>query len=124
MDPNGHKITKNITQKVERAAYGSFGKKRDFSDRDWFIQPMKTGKVYVTDFYTSKITNALCITVSAPLSNDRDEIVGIFGIDMKFEELVKIEDQFEDWLAQLEPGKEIEALESEGDAKPSVDSIE
>jgi len=124
VDLDGHKITKNITQKTERAAYRSFGKKRDFSDRDWFIQPLKTGKVYVTDFYTSKITNALCITVSAPLSNDRDEIVGIFGIDMKFEELVKIEDQFEDWLAQLEEKEEVGELEEGADDKPSVDSIE
>lgn len=121
---DGHKITKNITQKTERAAYRSFGKKRDFSDRDWFIQPLKTGKVYVTDFYTSKITNALCITVSAPLSNDQDEIVGIFGIDMKFEELVKIEDQFEDWLAQLEENEEVGELEEGAADKPSVDSIE
>ncbi|MCK5525646.1 MAG: histone-lysine N-methyltransferase [Candidatus Latescibacteria bacterium] len=124
VDLDGHKITKNITQKTERAAYKSFGKKRDFSDRDWFIQPLKTGKVYVTDFYTSKITNALCITVSAPLSNDRDEIVGIFGIDMKFEELVKIEDQFEDWLAQLEEKEEVGEPEEGADDNPSVDSIE
>ncbi|MCK5732826.1 MAG: histone-lysine N-methyltransferase, partial [Candidatus Latescibacteria bacterium] len=124
VDLDGHKITKNITQKTERAAYKSFGKKRDFSDRDWFIQPLKTGKVYVTDLYTSKITNALCITVSAPLSNDRDEIVGIFGIDMKFEELVKIEDRFEDWLAQLEEKEEVGEPEEGADDNPSVDSIE
>jgi len=124
VDPDGHKVTENITQKVERAAYGDFGRDEDFSDRDWFIHPMKTGKEYVTDFYTSKITNALCITVSAPLINAQDEIVGIFGIDMKFEELVKIEDQFEDWLAQLEPEEEAGELEEGEDAKPSVDSIE
>ncbi|MFH1007077.1 MAG: cache domain-containing protein [Candidatus Latescibacterota bacterium] len=124
VNPEGHKITKNITQRVERAAYGRFGKKRDFSDRDWFIHPMKTGKVYVTDFYTSRITNALCITVSAPLINDQDKIVGIFGIDMKFEELVKVEEQFEDWLAQLEREAETGALQTEKDASLSTDYME
>ena len=123
VDTNGRKITKNITQKVERAVYGDFGKDEDFSDRDWFINPMKTGKVYVTDFYVSKITKALCITVSAPLIDDQDEIVGIFSIDMKFEALVKMEEQFEDWLGQ--PGTEADQGKLPGQVpKPAVDTIE
>lgn len=112
VDTNGRKITRNITQKVERAVYGDFGKDEDFSDRDWFIHPMKTGKVYVTDFYTSKITKALCITVSDPLINDQDEIVGIFGIDMKFEVLVKLEERFEDWLDRLDIERDSAELEA------------
>jgi hypothetical protein len=103
--------------------YGDFGKDEDFSDRDWFINPMKTGKVYVTDFYVSKITKALCITVSAPLIDDQDEIVGIFSIDMKFEALVKMEEQFEDWLGQ--PGTEADQGKLPGQVpKPAVDTIE
>lgn len=137
VDANGRKITKNITQRVERAIYGDFGRDEDFSDRDWFINPMRTGKVFVTDFYTSRITKALCITVSAPLMDDQDEIVGIFGIDMKFEALVKIEDQFEEWLSRLgeEAVGEGQGQPAEGDAgaeeagradatRPTVDSME
>ena len=51
----------------------------DLSDRPWFIEPMKDGKVHVTDFYTSRYTGALCITVSAPIRNEVEEIVGILG---------------------------------------------
>ncbi|MFZ3063710.1 MAG: PDC sensor domain-containing protein, partial [Nitrospirota bacterium] len=66
------------------------GISEDFSNRDWFLQPIKTGKTYITDFYKSVMTGALCITVSAPVRNIEEEIVGIFGMDIKFEELLKM----------------------------------
>lgn len=87
----GRKITKNITHVKDRARYETFKLDRDFSDRPWFINPLKDGKVHVTDFYTSKITGALCITVSAPIRNDKEEIVGILGADIRFEDLAKME---------------------------------
>ncbi|TSA09457.1 MAG: histone-lysine N-methyltransferase [Deltaproteobacteria bacterium] len=87
----GRKITKNITHVKDRARYETFKLDRDFSDRPWFINPLKDGKVHVTDFYTSKITGALCITVSAPIRSDKEEIVGILGADIRFEDLAKME---------------------------------
>lgn len=87
----GRKITKNITHVHDRAKYETFKLDRDFSDRPWFINPLKDGKVHVTDFYTSKITGALCITVSAPIRNNKEEIVGILGADIRFEDLAKME---------------------------------
>lgn len=92
----GLKITKNITQVVDKAKYEHFGVGEDFSDRPWFIEPLRDGKIHVTDFYTSKITGALCITASAPIRNGNEEIVGIFGIDIKFEDLVKAEEDEEE----------------------------
>lgn len=93
---DGVKITKSITQVVDKAKYEHFGVGEDFSDRSWFIEPLKDGKIHVTDFYTSKITGALCITASAPIRNENEEIVGIFGIDIKFEDLVKAEEDEEE----------------------------
>lgn len=87
----GRKITRNITRPEDRAKYEAIGMDEDFSDREWFIEPLKTGKVHVSDFYTSRITGALCITVSAPIRNEDEEIVGILGMDLRFEELVKAE---------------------------------
>ena len=92
----GLKITKNITQVVDKAKYEHFGVGEDFSDRPWFIEPLKDGKIHVTDFYTSKVTAALCITASAPIRNKSEEIVGVFGIDIKFEDLVKAEEDEEE----------------------------
>lgn len=89
----GIKITKNITQAVDRAKYYKIGLHDDFSDRDWFINPMKTGKVYVTGLYSSRITGALCITVSGPIRDESGEIAGVLGFDIKFEDLTKAEEE-------------------------------
>lgn len=90
-DTEGWKITRNITQKEEQAAYATFGLNENFSNREWFIEPMKTGKPHVMDFYISRTTGALCITSSAPIRDQSEQIVGIIGIDFKFERLVKLE---------------------------------
>ena len=91
VNSEGIKITKNITQAVDRAKYYKIGLHEDFSDRDWFINPMKTGKISVTDLYSSKITGALCVTVSGPIRDEVGEIVGVLGLDIRFEDLTKAE---------------------------------
>jgi len=87
----GRKITRNITQITDRAKYESALLDEDLSNRDWFIAPIKSGKVYVSDFYTSRFTGALCITVSVPIRNENDEIQGILGLDIRFKDLAKME---------------------------------
>ena len=91
-DGKGRKITRNITRPEDRSKYEQIGSDVDYSNREWFIEPIKTGKVHVTNFYTSMFTGALCITVSAPIRNKDEEIVGILGMDLRFEELIKAED--------------------------------
>ncbi len=87
----GRKITKNITHIVDRAKYSEMSLDEDLSNRTWFIEPIKSGKVFVSDFYTSRFTGALCITVSVPVRNESDEIQGILGMDIRFEALAKME---------------------------------
>lgn len=91
VNSEGRKITKNITDIADRAKYETAGLGDDFSDRPWFINPMKTGASFVSDFYTSKITGALCITVSAPIADENNNLVGVFGVDIRFEDLVRAE---------------------------------
>jgi isopropylmalate/homocitrate/citramalate synthase len=91
VNAEGRKITRNITQIQYKAQFEHSGLGDNFSDRPWFINPMKNGKSFVSDFYTSKITGALCITVSAPISGGEDAIVGVFGVDIRFEDLVRAE---------------------------------
>lgn len=91
VNSEGIKITKNITQVVDRAKYYKIGLHDDFSDREWFINPMKTGKISVTNLYSSRITGALCVTVSGPIRDEYGDIVGVLGLDIKFEDLTKAE---------------------------------
>jgi hypothetical protein len=92
VNSEGVKITRNITQVVDKAKYAKIDLHEDFSDREWFINPMKTGKVGVTTLYTSRITGALCVTVSGPIRDDVGEILGILGMDIRFEDLTKAEE--------------------------------
>jgi citrate (Re)-synthase len=91
VNKEGQKTTKNITQIQYKAQFENSGLGENFSDRPWFISPMKDGKSFVSDFYTSKITGALCITVSAPIADDASNIIGVFGVDIRFEDLIRAE---------------------------------
>lgn len=91
VNTNGYKVTRNITHITDKAKYGRASLEVDFSDRDWFVEPMKDGKVHVSEFYTSKITGALCITVSGPVRDDEEQIVGVLGADIRFEDLAKMD---------------------------------
>lgn len=89
-DMSGKKITHNITQPEYKDKYGTFGLHEDFSDRDWFNGALDEGGVFITDFYKSRITGALCITVSAPLLDDDGNSIGVIGADLRFEELARM----------------------------------
>ncbi len=91
VNSEGVKITKNITQVVDKAKYHKIGLHEDFSDRDWFTEPMRTGKTHVTDIYSSRITGALCVTVSGPIRDNVGDIIGVLGLDIRFEDLTKAE---------------------------------
>ena len=99
---DGRLLTKNITQVADRARYERFGVGQDFSNRPWFIEPLKSGNTFVTDFYKSIITDALCITVSTPVRNDTGELKGVFGVDLKFEDVVKIDRRMETGMGVVE----------------------
>jgi hypothetical protein len=65
------------------------GLHEDYSDRSWFVEPLKDGQIHVSELYTSQITGRLCLTVSGPVRDAQDQIVGICGLDIKFEDLTK-----------------------------------
>ena len=91
VDLQGKILTKNITQVIDRAKYEKFDMKQDFSNRPWFIEPVRSGRTFVTDFYKSLVTDVLCVTISTPVRNEISEIKGVFGVDLKFEDVVKID---------------------------------
>jgi isopropylmalate/homocitrate/citramalate synthase len=91
VDIRGTKITRNICQAVDQSKYENVGVGENYSNRSWFIEPLKDGKIHVTDLYSSKITGALCITVSGAIRNETGEIRGILDLDIRFEDLTKSE---------------------------------
>jgi hypothetical protein len=93
VDANGYKTTRNICHVTDRAKFDKQYVGDSFADRVWFVEPMKDGEIHVSDFYTSRFTGALCITVSGPLRDEDDTIVGILGLDLKFEDLARMESE-------------------------------
>jgi isopropylmalate/homocitrate/citramalate synthase len=85
-------ITPFITQPNLRGKYKIADIPEDFSDRSWFVQPLETGEIHVTNFYVSYITGVLCLTVSTPIFGKDEKIVGIVSFDIQFEDLVRAED--------------------------------
>ncbi|MDP3787175.1 MAG: cache domain-containing protein [Candidatus Omnitrophota bacterium] len=88
-DAAGRKVTKNITQQKDVELYRQkLQEYGDFSDRAWFKEVIAQRKVYFSDLYTSKVTELLCITVSAPILSKENNILGVLGIDIKFDDLI------------------------------------
>jgi len=85
-------ITPFITQPNLKGKYKHAHLPEDFSDRSWFVNPLEDGKIHVSKFYVSYITDVLCLTVSAPVFRKDEKIVGIVAFDIQFEDLVRAED--------------------------------
>jgi isopropylmalate/homocitrate/citramalate synthase len=89
-DMKGIKITKNITQPEYRGHFMHKMKEHeDCSDREWFRNTVEDGKLHVSGIIASRITGALIITVSAPIVNENDDMNGVLGLDIRFEDVVK-----------------------------------
>jgi len=94
VNTDGKLITHPVTQPGDKAAFTEEVIGSDYSSRHWFKRPIEDGKVHVTDMYSSRITGRLCVTVSGPVTDDKTgEIVGILGVDMMFEDLVRYDEQ-------------------------------
>jgi hypothetical protein len=96
-DMDGRKITRNITQIEDKGKYLDYEVYDNYADRSWFTEPVKTGKICLTEIYASKVTERLTITASAPIYDEEDRMAGVLGIDIKFEELAREEEEDEEF---------------------------
>ena len=72
----------------------------DFSGREWFLKPMQTGKLHITDVYQSHFTNRLILTVSNPIVDENDNIIGVIGADIQMEQLLQRAESLEEEAAE------------------------
>jgi isopropylmalate/homocitrate/citramalate synthase len=90
-DIKGVKITRNITQPIYRSHFmHKIKEHEDCSDREWFRNTVQDGKLHVSGIISSRITGALIMTVSAPVVDDKDDMIGVLGLDIRFEDVVKV----------------------------------
>lgn len=88
-DTEGKLQCSAITDPAYKEVYESLPIGYDFSQREWFQAPMKTGDLHIMDVYQSFFTRRLIITVSCAVTDETDKIVGVIGADIQLEQLLK-----------------------------------
>ena len=74
----------------------------DLSSRDWFLEPMRTGALFVSDFYRSAYTNKLILTVSIPVPDANDNLTGVLAADIQLEEMLRRAEELEEETKEKE----------------------
>ena len=95
-DVNGALLHAVVGDPAYKHNYEKYPLGYDFSDREWFKEPLKDGHLHVTDIYQSLFTGKLVITVSLPVTDDNDNITGIIGADIQWEALLKRSEELEE----------------------------
>ncbi|MBO4313495.1 MAG: histone-lysine N-methyltransferase [Desulfovibrio sp.] len=88
-DDKGSLKCATITDPAYREKYEALPIGFDFSQREWFTVPMRTGDLHIMDVYQSQFTEKLIITVSCAVTDADDRIVGVLGADIQLEQLLK-----------------------------------
>lgn len=88
-DVKGHSTAIAISDPGDQKGYKAFPIGFDYSNREWFLQPMRTGKLHITNVHQSQVTGQLIITVSSVITDANDEIIGVLGADIQLEEIIR-----------------------------------
>ena len=88
-DVKGHSTAIAISDPGDQKGYKAFPIGFDYSNREWFLQPMRTGKLHITNVHQSQVTGQLIITVSTVITDANDEIIGVLGADIQREEIIR-----------------------------------
>ena len=88
-DVKGHSTAIAISDPGDQKGYKAFPIGFDYSNREWFLQPMRTGKLHITNVHLSQVTGQLIITVSTVITDANDEIIGVLGADIQLEEIIR-----------------------------------
>ena len=102
-DVKGHSTAIAISDPGDQKGYKAFPIGFDYSNREWFLQPMRTGKLHITNVHQSQVTGQLIITVSTVITDANDEIIGVLGADIQLEEIIRRAESLE---AEVPNGEE------------------
>jgi len=89
-DGRGRQVSPNVWNKSvkhdnDRTTLGS-----DWSNRDWYRIPARTGETYISDIYRSSASGSFCFTVSVPVKGDNGDVRGVFAVDINFSAMIDI----------------------------------
>ncbi len=89
IDTKGHLETSAYTHESPyKEKYEAIDPELVYSAREWFKNPIKTGKLHITPVYQSHYTSLLVVTVSHVITDDKDNIISVIGADIQIHSLL------------------------------------
>jgi isopropylmalate/homocitrate/citramalate synthase len=85
----GFRISQIYAQHGEKALFRNLLTK-DFKERDWFNEVIRTGEPYFSHLFFSIYTNRLIITAALPVKDKDGKVRAVIDIDFVFDELMKL----------------------------------
>lgn len=91
-DARGKRLAHEIRQE-DAADFTAAAEKLtdDFSQCDWVMEPLKNDIIYVSDYYTSRFTQAQIITVAAAFRDAHGAPAGVVALDIRYDDVIKID---------------------------------
>ncbi|WP_316896439.1 methyl-accepting chemotaxis protein [Pseudodesulfovibrio indicus] len=62
---------------------GIGGPGANWSDRDWFREPMRTGESFISNIYYSNTIEDYCLTVATPVKDREGTILSLLAVDVR-----------------------------------------
>ncbi|MBG0790575.1 MAG: HAMP domain-containing protein [Desulfovibrionaceae bacterium] len=82
-DGRGIQATDFAAAHAASAARAEGGKGSDRSHLDWFREPMRTSETFISNIYYSEAIEDYCLTISAPVRDGVEAIVGVLAVDVR-----------------------------------------
>ncbi|OEX40909.1 chemotaxis protein, partial [Campylobacter jejuni] len=81
--PNGDLVVSDPDSDAKKVDFGIYGKADNYDarTREYYIEAVKTNKLYITPSYVDVTTNLPCFTYSIPLYKD-GKFIGVLAIDV------------------------------------------
>ncbi|WP_457571983.1 methyl-accepting chemotaxis protein [Desulfovulcanus sp.] len=81
-DARGIQPIANISRPGKESPKDAEALGKNWSQRPWFTEPMKTNNLYISEVYVSRASGDKCITVSTPFWDKEGRILGILAADV------------------------------------------
>lgn len=85
----GFRISQIYSQHGEKALFRNLLTK-DFKEKEWFMEVLRTGEPYFSHLFFSIYTDRLILTAGMPIKDKLGKVRAVIDIDFRFDELMKL----------------------------------
>lgn len=89
-DGRGVQISPNVWNRSVKSENDRSSVGSNWSTRDWFKNPARSGEAYISDIYRSVASGGFCFTVAIPFKDSGGTLRGVFAVDINFSKMLDI----------------------------------